>query len=89
MLYEVITMFSLNSGTGMTGFKSSTGVLSLTRAEAFDPAGIADTQGRPEDLPLGLAGFRIRTTNGGLVQMLVYASETLPEDTIWYWYDIV
>ena len=49
------------------------------------PADIADTQGMPDLLPLGLIGFRIETVAvGDAARLTVYFSKPLDAGTLWY-----
>ncbi len=62
----------------------------LAFLEWVDPSTIDDTVNRPDRLPLGLISFRGMTANpGDTVELVIYFSEPIPEDAVWYKYDPV
>jgi hypothetical protein len=55
---------------------------------SIDPAAIADSTGRPENLALGIVSFKVRVNAPGAeAQVVAYLSASLPADTGWYKYD--
>ncbi|MBW2107666.1 MAG: PQQ-binding-like beta-propeller repeat protein [Deltaproteobacteria bacterium] len=86
-----VTTFVTTNGDDM-GMQVSSGGQCVILA-AVDPSTIAETSGRPQDLPYGLINMHIRTdTVGGAVDVTLYLPDSAPEDYAWYkyhssWYD--
>ncbi|HUT71907.1 MAG TPA: choice-of-anchor U domain-containing protein [Desulfatiglandales bacterium] len=77
-------------GDGQVAVKQGTNVSSVDSIRSIDPATIADTQNKPDEMPLGLISFRLTVDNpGDTAQVTVYLSEPAPSDAKWYKYDTV
>lgn len=78
------------SGGQMAMALSGTNVDSVDAVRAIDPAGIADDDGKPKDMSLGLLSFRITVNSpGDTAEVRVYLSEAAPEKAGWYRHDAV
>lgn len=82
-LRTVVTVF----GDEMIGVKMISGITSIASIRSIDPSTITDTNGKPDELPLGLIRFELNTTTpGGLAQVAVCHSEPSPL-TAYYLYN--
>lgn len=81
--------FNTVVGNGQAALEVPPGVV-IDRIESIDPAVIADTSARPDSLPLGLIGFRVRVPDpGDLVSVTVYFSQAASADARWFSYDTI
>ncbi len=77
-------------GDGQVGVKASTNVTSIDTLKSVDPDDIPDTDGKPEDLPLGLIIFTVQVANvGDTVEVTIYLSEAMESGATWYKYDTI
>jgi len=77
-------------GDGQIAVKQGTNVSSVDSIRSIDPATIADTHNKPDEMPLGLISFRLSVDNpGDTAEVTVYLSEPAPTDAKWYKYDPV
>ena len=82
---------SLNTtvGNGQIAVEVAPGVV-IERIESINPAVIADTIARPDSLPLGLIGFRVRVADeGDLATVTVYFSQAASANARWFSYDTI
>jgi hypothetical protein len=82
---------SLNTtvGNGQIAVEVAPGVV-IERIESINPAVIADTIARPDSLPLGLIGFRVRVADeGDLAAVTVYFSQAASANARWFSYDTI
>jgi len=57
---------------------------------SIDPAAIADTQNKPDEMPIGLISFKVKVANiGDFARVAIYFSEPLPNGAKWYKYDSI
>jgi len=64
--------------------------VTLDSIESIDPDDIADAEGKPDDMPLGLLSFRLRGVPiGGVIDITVYLSEPAPSNGRWFRYDLM
>ncbi|MFZ5572853.1 MAG: choice-of-anchor U domain-containing protein [Thermodesulfobacteriota bacterium] len=76
-------------GNEMIGVKQTADVTGILRINSIDPAGIADTAGRPGVLPFGLISMKLAVVNAGQnAQVEIYFSDPAPLSA-WYTYDTV
>ena len=77
-------------GDGQIAVKQGNNVSSVDSIRSIDPATIADTHNKPDEVPLGLICFKLTVDNpGDVAQVTVYFSEPAPSDAKWYRYDPV
>ena len=77
-------------GDAQVAVKQETNVASIDSLMSIDPATIADTQNKPDEMPLGLISFKLAVDNpGDIAQVTVYLSEPAATDAKWYKYDTV
>jgi hypothetical protein len=77
-------------GAAQIGVKEGTNVTSIESLMWTDPDSIADTQNRPDNMPLGLISFKLLVDNAGdTAEVTVYLSEPAPEGAKWYRYDTI
>ncbi len=77
-------------GNAQIGIKISTNVTAIDAIKSIDPADISDTDGRPEDIPLGLVSFKVQVASpGDTAEVTVYLSEPAPSNAKWYKYDTI
>jgi len=77
-------------GDGQIGIKEGTNVGSIELLCSIDPNTISDTENRPDDMPLGLIGFKLEVnTAGDIATVTVYLSEPASSDAKWYKYDFI
>ena len=77
-------------GDGQIAVKQGNNVSSVDSIRSIDPATIADTHNKPDEVPLGLICFKLTVDNpGDIAQVTVYLSEPAPSDAKWYRYDPV
>ncbi|MBI9082899.1 MAG: hypothetical protein JEZ11_04830 [Desulfobacterales bacterium] len=68
--------------------KGTVNVTSVAAVAVSDLADIADTAGRPAQMPMGLIAFKITLPPAvDTAQVTVYFSEAVPDDALWYKYD--
>jgi len=82
---------SLNTtvGNGQIAVEVAPGVV-IERIESINPAVIADTIARPDSLPLGLIGFRVRVADeGDPATVTVYFSQAASANARWFSYDTI
>jgi len=82
---------SLNTtvGNGQIAVEVAPGVV-IERIESINPAVIADTIARPDSLPLGLIGFRVRVLDkGDPATVTVYFSQAASANARWFSYDTI
>jgi hypothetical protein len=80
---------ALADGSGWTCLKD-TAAITVEEFYSIDSDAIADTDGRPDNLPCGLFGFRIAVGSpGDSVTVSKYYSTALPENVSWYKYDSI
>ena len=60
----------------------------IVMLSAVNPADLPD-EGKPDDLPLGLIGFKLNVTPGAEVQVKIYFSEAASDGAHWYIYNPV
>lgn len=71
-------------GNGLVGIVVPANCI-INSVESIDPATIADTNNRPDNLPLGLLSFSVTVPNvGDNIDITAYLSGTLPANTEWY-----
>jgi len=77
-------------GDGQIAVKAGANVASIDSIESIDPAAIADTVNKPDDMALGLIAFKITVINpDDPATVVVYMSEPAAADAKWYKYDQV
>jgi hypothetical protein len=77
-------------GDGQVAVKQGTNVASIDSLMSIDPATIAYTRGRPDEMPLGIICFKLTVDNpGDIAEVTVYLSEPAPSNVKWYKYDPV
>jgi len=77
-------------GDAQIGVKQGTNVTSVDSIKSIDPATIADTHNKPDEMPLGLICFKLTVSNpGDVAKVTVYLSEPAPSNAHWYKYDPV
>ena len=60
---------------------------SIDRLVWIDPAGIADSLNRPDNLPIGLINFKMTVaTPGATAEVVIYFSQPALAGARWYWY---
>ena len=85
-------MKCVNTGGGAAqiGVKQGANVTSIESLMWTDPDTIADTQNKPDDIPLGLVSFKLIVDNeGDTAEVTVYLSEPAPAGAKWYKYDAI
>ncbi len=76
-------------GDGQVAVKVAPGV-SVEKIRSIDPGMLLDSGERPDEMPLGVIGFRVVVPNpGDGTEVTVYLSEAAPSDAQWYKYDSV
>lgn len=77
-------------GDGQIAVKQGTKVASVDSINSIDPATIADTKNKPDEMLLGLISFKLTVDNPrDTAEVTVYLSEPTPADAKWYKYDPV
>ena len=77
-------------GDGQIAVKADANVASVDSIESIDPATIADTVNKPDDMPLGLISFKITVNDSNFpATVVVYMSEPAAAGAKWYKYDPV
>jgi hypothetical protein len=77
-------------GDAQVAVKQGTNVTSVDSINSIDPATIADTENKPDGMPLGLICFKLTVDNpGDIAQVTVYLSEPAPSGAKWYKHDPV
>ena len=72
-------------GDGQVAVKQGTNVTSIDSLMSIDPAPIADTHNKPDEMPLGLISFKLTVDNpGDIAKVTVYLSEPAATDAKWY-----
>ncbi len=67
--------------------QTGSGTASIVCLNWIDPAAIADTQNRPDNLPIGLINFKMTVdAPGAVAEAIIYLSRPAPEGAQWYWY---
>ena len=90
LLQQDIRCVNTVVGESRMGIKPATGVPSIESVKSIDPATITDTLNRPEEIPLGLLGFKLLVlTPGDSAEVLVYFPEAVPGDAKWYKHDSI
>ncbi len=75
---------------GQTGIRIPADAAAPESLRSVSSDEISDTDSRPEDMPLGMVSFRMRTRSpGDTAGVTVYFSETLPDDAVWHTYSTV
>ena len=68
--------------------KSGTNVSSVKSLMWNDPGTIADTENKPDNMPIGLLSFKLEVANpGDIAEVTVFCAEKIPDT--WYKYDSV
>ena len=68
--------------------KKTANVSSVDALSVSDPADIADTTGKPDQMPMGLVSFKITVPGAGdTAQVTVYFSQAIPDGASWFKYD--
>jgi len=76
-------------GDGQIAVKVAPGV-SVEKIRSIDPGMLLDSCERPDEMPLGVIGFKVVVPNAGdSTEVSVYLSEAAPSDARWYKYDTV
>ncbi len=76
-------------GDGQIAVKAAPGV-SVEKIRSIDPGTLLDLGERPDDMPLGVIGFKVVVPSpGDSTEVTVYLSEAAPSDAQWYKYDSV
>jgi len=85
-----IKSFESLVGDVQIGIKSdSPSAYTISSAKSVDPSAITETFNRPDEMPFGMITFKINlATKGNSTKLYVYYSSPLPEDALWYTYDI-
>lgn len=76
-----------NMQIGLKGPNADLQIESLIWSQLND---ITDPVNRPNEMPMGLIGFRLLITNpnpSGVYEVIVYMSQAIPAGAIWYRYD--
>jgi hypothetical protein len=77
-------------GDAQVGVKQGAKVVSVDSIKSIDPATIADTHNKPDEMALGLISFKLTVDNpGDVAEVTVYLSEPAPSNAHWYKYDPV
>jgi len=77
-------------GDGQVAVKQGTNVTSVDSIKSIDPATIADTKNKPDEMLLGLISFKLTVDNpGDIAEVTVYLSKPAATDAKWYKYDPV
>ncbi|WP_319407401.1 choice-of-anchor D domain-containing protein [uncultured Desulfosarcina sp.] len=79
---------ALADGSGWTCLKD-TEASAVEEFYSIDSDEITDTDGRPDNLPFGLFGFRLAVAPGDSVTVSKYYSTALPENVSWYKHDSI
>jgi len=76
-------------GDFQIGVKKSTNTDSILSVKSIDPETIADTIGKPNNMPFGLISFKIAVSNeGDTAKVDFFFLEPLNEDVGWAKYDL-
>lgn len=75
-------------GTTQVGVKLISGNGVVDSVQIIDWDLIADSENRPEDMPMDLIGFKLKVDTGTQVQVAIYFSDQLPDHAGWYKYDV-
>jgi major membrane immunogen (membrane-anchored lipoprotein) len=87
---DVIKVVKCYNGKGVFGIAKLSNVTDIEILSAMDDTTISDKLNRPSTMPMGLAGFRIVTSNpGDKVMIGIHLSEPAPANAGWYKYDSV
>lgn len=77
-------------GEEQVGVKAGANVTSIESLRSIDPATIADTANKPDEMPFGLISFKVIVSNpGDSAEVIVYLSEPAPTGAKWYKYDSI
>lgn len=77
-------------GSYAIGVKENSNVASIELVKSINPDTIADSTDKPDDMPFGLIGFKIRVyTPGDSAKVTIYYSEAIESGSKWYKYSSV
>jgi len=75
-------------GDEPVSLEKSTNCRSIEAFKSIDPMDIDEEQGKPEELPIGLLGFKVTVDNpGDFAEVIIHLSEPAPVNAKWYMYD--
>ena len=73
--------------TAPVGLEPGSNVVSVEALKSIDPA-LTGQLNRPENLPMGLVGFKVKVADSNLTaQVTIHFSDPVPEGAKWYKYD--
>ncbi|MBF0397056.1 MAG: M6 family metalloprotease domain-containing protein [Desulfobacterales bacterium] len=81
---------SINTIIGDTklGVKISELVKTIENIKSIDPKNIEEKKNKPDQFPIGMINFKLKTENvGDVVKVNVYFADPLEKDLKWYHYD--
>jgi len=75
-------------GTAQVGVNVTSGNGVVDSVQSIDWDLIADSENRPDDMPMDLIGFKLKVDKGAQVEVAIYFSDQLPDNAGWYKYDV-
>ncbi|MBW1897763.1 MAG: hypothetical protein JRI61_01740, partial [Deltaproteobacteria bacterium] len=75
-------------GTAQVGVNVTSGNGVVDSVQSIDWDLIADSENRPDDMPMDLIGFKLKVDKGAQVEVAIYFSDQLPGNAGWFKYDV-